>query len=128
MSFKNADDLKGFVNHSKTVSNEDFVTTIKQFERQDFRSLTPVCSEDEVESIREYKDYKLQSLRENFEFANARINEDEVELDDEDEMIANPYFASLLNRDREIKVDDDIYKYTSDGVYFTAENNIFYFI
>ena len=58
---------------------------------------------------------------------NYRLSGEEMEdIDaDEDILIADPYFASVLNEDREILVGSNIYKFTPDGTYFTdKENNI----
>jgi len=58
-----------------------------------------------------------------FKNPNARVD-DNLILDDEDEIIADPYFASILNENREIQVNDIVYHYTVDGVYFTHEETI----
>ena len=74
--------------------------------------------------IEEVQDRKLQERTKLARiYPNARISTNEEEIDDEDEIIADPYFASILNEDREILVGSDVYKYTLDGVYFTDEEN-----
>lgn len=45
------------------------------------------------------------------------MNED---LDTDDEIIADPDFAALLDENRSIYVGDKLYVYTEDGAYFTA--------
>ncbi len=72
--------------------------------------------------IEEYRNVKMARL--NLESAkNGRTGSDS-DIDDEDELIADSYFASLLNDKREIQIGDMIYKYTEYGVFYTNVKNI----
>src|SRR5690606_32822727 len=42
---------------------------------------------------------------------------------DDDEIIADPYFASVLNENREILVDNKVYRFTEKGLFYTDVNN-----
>ena len=49
----------------------------------------------------------------NPDISHFRSTEDDLDIDaDEDAIVADPYFASLLNRDREILVDNRVYRYS----------------
>jgi hypothetical protein len=61
----------------------------------------------------------LRSLITDAEFELATA--EGLEIDFEDDVIADEYFAQLLNEDREIQVSDEIYKFIPEGVLITSE-------
>lgn len=53
------------------------------------------------------------------------INSDPENLvyEPEDGIISDAYLASLVNADREVQIDDNIFKYTANGIYFVKAEN-----
>jgi hypothetical protein len=61
----------------------------------------------------------LRSLITDEEFALATA--EGLEIDFEDDVIADEYFAQLLNEDREIQMGNEIYKFIPEGILITNE-------
>lgn len=57
----------------------------------------------------------------------AEITSESLSYDVEDALILDPYFTSILNKDREIQLSDSIYRYVENGliVYQRDEENSF---
>lgn len=47
---------------------------------------------------------------------NLKINTKDLNPDSEDEIVYDPYFAAVLNKNREINIENIIYKIVKDGV------------
>ena len=123
ITFSDPSSLKNFMEEAQT---KDFITeyahSIQKYENQGFTSLTPLFDEYEVDRIAQYRETKLARLK--IESVKNGRTFFEDELDDEDELIADSYFASLLNEKRELQVGNMIYKYTQYGAFFTEKKNL----
>ncbi|MDR2911823.1 MAG: hypothetical protein LBV38_00765 [Alistipes sp.] len=65
-------------------------------------------------SLREH--LTAQGLRQFSEAELAEIEAEGLIYEPEDELIIDPYFMSILNKDREIQVEGKIYRYVKEGV------------
>ncbi len=115
--------LQHFVENARDqdFANE-YAPSLRKYEAQGFSSLTPLLKEHEVDRIAKYKESKLARLKVESSMNGRTFYEEE--LDDEDEFIADSYFASLLNEKREIQIEGMIYKYTEYGAFFTKKEGI----
>jgi hypothetical protein len=122
LQFASPDQLKNFVNEGKTKSLEEFRKGLITYENNGFRSLMPLFDASNQAKREEYQAFRMDQ-RQKLYARNSRLkaayaNTLEKEIDTgEDELIADPYFASLLNRNREIEVGGKIYRYTEKGLF-----------
>lgn len=126
LSFESTEQLRAFI-EGKNFDLDKFKMQIQDFEKKGFKPLMPYIRQDEIKKIEAFKARKIKELQ-RFEqtynqSSNFRANE-EYEVDMEfDAIVADPYFASLLNEDREILIGKDIYKFTEKGLFFTEVTN-----
>jgi hypothetical protein len=88
---------------------------------QQFAPLAPVYAYEDDAAIKAYADKKLNTLA----ASNPHLTTTELaalEVDDEDTIIADPHFASLLNANRELVIGSTFYKYTVYGVFMGAKS------
>lgn len=106
-------------------SYEDFKKNIQSYENSGFKSLMPTFNSDADENIiKEYQAFKLTDSKKIHSRNNLKTNLDEEKSNlNDDVLIADPYFALILNRDREIQVGNNIYKFTDKGLFFTDSSN-----
>ena len=123
IAFDDPSSLKYFMEEAQTKDFiNEYVPSIRKYEDRGFTSLTPLFSEGETDRIEQYKQTKLARL--NIELNKSGRTFNREDLDDEDELIADSYFASLLNEKREIQVGDIVYKYTEYGAFYTRKANL----
>lgn len=99
-----------------------FNDRIKELQNQGFNPLNRIMDDENEEETKEYLKRKSNRIQER----NARLGiinktAEEAEINSQDEIISDPFFASLLNENREIIVGDSIYRYTETGLYFTLK-------
>jgi len=75
--------------------------------KEGFKPLKPFYKETDFELKQEYANKKALKMKSSGDAG-----------DDDDELIADEFFASVLNENREIQVGDSIYKYTEQGLFF----------
>lgn len=98
----------------KTTVNE-FEQTILGFQSLGFKPLLPIFIDENDAEIDEFLKRKSNDTQGSTN--GIRISDEDIDLSDT--LIASDDFASLLNEDREIYVDDKYYIYTSSGLYFS---------
>lgn len=98
----------------------DFNKEIRYVQNRGFKPLTPIFDENDSEKMEKFLLNKKQKIQNrNLEFGiTSKFLSNEEEIDFDDELIADPALAALLNEDREIYVADSLYKYTETGLYF----------
>lgn len=129
--FGSEEHLSTFLDDAKKQSIEEFQMFVREIEdKSNFKSLMPTFRESEVDKRNEYiqfkidDHYKLRGINNSFRGV-ANIVSPEVEIDlTEDELIADPYFASILNSGRELIVDEEVYAYNRLGVFHTSSDNL----
>jgi hypothetical protein len=115
LSFNSKEELNQFIDNSKKAEFEYLKERISEFEKQGFVSLLPTFKHTDTERVAEYV-AKHSSVN-----PNAR---ELIAIDAEDDpIISDPYFAILLNDEREIIVEDNIYKFTDYGLLYTSVDN-----
>lgn len=114
LHFKDIESVKEFYNIAELEGfmkfNSDF---LKTFHQKGFRPYlkTPDFFENNYTSFAE------SSFRNEGGGEGGQNELDTIDLED-DRLIADYAFASLLNEDKEIIVNDSLYKYTFDGLFF----------
>ncbi len=100
---------------------------IAEKEKNGFTSLSPVFDQNEKLKTEVFRDFKIeqnsQLLKKIAEGYPQSIGSIEVDIDFEnDELIADEFFAAVLNRDREIEVEGIIYKFTEKGIFYSSKD------
>lgn len=119
LKFKDKETLKKFVENPEPDYLKNTVTSLR---KQGFKSLRPYFNHNDNKSIDSFlKEKKVNKKKNGYLYSLKASDNDNLDLDDE--LISDQNFASLLNEDREIYVGDSIYRYTTNGVYFTSIKN-----
>lgn len=122
LSFKSSDDLKLNVDALKDESkNLEIISKLEQSYKNGFLPLNPQ-TEDEVliQKIVSERNKSIKSKN-----VQSRLIEVDGEVFDvEDDLILDDEFASFLNANREIIVNDILYTYTEKGTYTTHKSNL----
>jgi hypothetical protein len=122
LRFDKLQDLHDFMTYAKNTDDLTYEKKMKEFEAQGFVPLQYDRSEHDEELMLQVQARKLVEL-DAYNNANPASRIQSYEIDDEDELIADPYYASILNQGREVQVSENIYKYTPDGLYSTGADN-----
>lgn len=121
LKFGSKADLKEFINNYDKNSNR-----ILDFYKEGFIPYRTTDNVDEATFIElTQKKKTIQSKSRLFSKSN-HLNKgvgDDDEYDDENELINNDKFASILNAEREVQVEDKVYFYTEDGLFFADEED-----
>jgi len=129
LSFNSSQDLKTFIENGKESELEVFQRDVVQLNNNEFKPLMRPVKFEEDKSDRKYAEKRLadyEKLLSTYEpgFSISRSTADAFDISvDEDPIIADPYFASVLNEDREILVNDTVYKFTEKGLFYTPVSN-----
>ncbi|WP_119058507.1 hypothetical protein [Candidatus Ornithobacterium hominis] len=128
LSFKNREVLQDYVKEDMVSKDEIFKFYEEGFvpnriiggleEEELDKAVSIIGKENLLENLRQTKN----NLSKNTSRIGNDINE-EFE-GEEDDLIRNENFASLLNAEKEIIVNDTIFKYTEKGVVFTHLKNV----
>ena len=105
LAFRDRAVLHAFMKEGISKTINEFRSDLKKFESDGFTPLVPNFDESEIDKIEEHKNRKIQRIR-NIRYKNTafRTKEDTVSnLEDEDELIHDPYYATILNADREFR-------------------------
>jgi len=81
-----------------------------------FQSLQPPLKENEEAAIDQFLSEKLARIQSKGPLYNLRY-QDEYDLDLDDDLIFSSRFASILNLDRAIYVENQVYVYTTQGIF-----------
>lgn len=130
LSFGSREDLGRFIETQKRSGLPAFKKMLRAHETPAFRSLLPLFDKTDAAKIEEYRTFRATerqalatvapSLVPACPMMMQQVVDDDIDSDS-DPLIADPFFAALLNRDREIVVGGKIYKYTDRGVFFADE-------
>ncbi|NJO01615.1 MAG: hypothetical protein HC880_07935 [Bacteroidia bacterium] len=112
--------------NAKALDASQFKRNIRSYENQGFVSLMPTFEEQEEDKLKDFIDFKSedrQKIQKSLGFR-AKSGDQDAEIDiDNDDVIADPHFASVLNRNRELELNGKIYKYTEKGLLYTEKDN-----
>lgn len=119
--FKNQEQLSNFLKEEKGNDFNAYKNKVRNFEKEGFKSLMPLFENDDMERFDEYIKFR-QLERETAIKANVRQQMSELDIT-EDDIIADPHFATLLSEKREIEVGNNVYRYTDVGLFYTDVSN-----
>lgn len=122
LSFKTSNELKTFVDGLKNESQSPIIIEkLKKSYENGFLPLNPQTSDENViKKIVEKR--KLSKKSPNLQ---SRLIEVDGEFYDvEDDLILDDDFASFLNANREVIVNDTLYTYTEKGTFKTHKSNL----
>jgi hypothetical protein len=112
--FDSKKDLKHFLETHKDI---DLDEKVGKMYSKGFKPLTPFGMKKGSEEYANFIAKKKIRIEKNKSYALKDYNIEE-DFDADDEIIADPDFAALLDENRSIYVGDELYVYTEDGVYF----------
>ncbi len=115
LAFRSKDDLNHFINESKTEGFSVLKTKMAKLEEKGFLSLLPTFESTDSDKVNSY----LERKRINNPSAREEMSVDA----DDDVIISDPNFAIVVNDEREIIVENDVYKFTEFGVLYTEVDN-----
>lgn len=111
--FSNTIVLEQFINGK---SEEEFIETANNIRNKGLKPLTPMFTKEESKLQTSFLNNKSKRLLSKSSLYTSK-NHEGAEIDIEDELIKDPRFAALLNEDREIIVGENIYVYTTRGMF-----------
>ncbi len=114
LHFKSTKQLTNKVNELKKLNEVQLQTEMSKYYKMGFKPLRPFYGSSDFELIQEYAINKVNSFK----------SSDYGDIDDEDILIGDDFFAAFLNDNREIQVGDTIYKYTESGLYFSHIDDV----
>jgi hypothetical protein len=139
LSFATRGDLAAFIEAQKRGGMPAFKKLLRAHEAAGFRSLLPVFDRNDTRRVAEFKAFRAAQraglavtqivpacplpIMASAPAPSPASRIDQVLDDfDSDPIVADPFFAALLNRDREILVEGTVYKYTERGVLYADED------
>lgn len=124
--FANEDAFRQFMAYAKEANfNNEYVSKLNAWEQQGFSSLQPEHPQNSSAYVTRTEERKIAEQNKlNKLYPNARALSNPQGIDDEDALIADPFFASVLNEQREVQVDDKVYKYTVEGVFVVNADKV----
>lgn len=147
LSFSSKHSLNQTVKGLKQLNDNEKEIKLNTFYEQGFKPLYPHFNENDTKRLSEFskrKRLKTQKLLTNNSLARTILTEidEDGELVEEfdDDLISDDEFAAILSDEREIIVNDTLYKYTYSGMFsvhknekqfldnYIQENNIEYLI
>lgn len=115
--FENKESLKIFLNEAREEPLDILHEKLSRLQSNGFNSLMPTFKVNDNVRKADYA-AKIKSRKTRL----GRENAEEIDAMD-NPVIADPHFASILNEEAEIHVDDYIYKYTDIGMVYTHTEN-----
>lgn len=110
----------GNANIKKFESKLDFQNTINNLQKYDLKNLK---SSPELKGFYSLKDYNFDRNKKNL--ANLRVetqNDEKLIFDDDDELVYDPYFAAILNENREIEIEGITFRIIPEGLIAYSNN------
>lgn len=118
LHFDSKESLEEIINLKK----DKFKGFVRNFQNHDFRPLSPIFEENEIDKLDAYLLRKSAKMKKGISLYTKVATVDD-NLDTEDELILDSNFAALLNENREVYVGDKIYVYTTKGLFFSNIEN-----
>lgn len=135
LNFSSKDLLSQTVSELKKINNNEKELRFKKYYEKGFMPLFPNFSDDDQDKLLEYSERKKARIQKVIEInvsnnnllmyksVPTEIDEDgELVEEFDDDLISDDEFASLLNDEREVIVNDTLYKYTYSGMFSVPKN------
>ncbi len=127
LHFKDENAFKQSIETLKDLEEELVRSELYTLYEQGFEPLFPFYKEDDlsrIEGFIEKKKARLERRRKilssltSYRVDNTPLASDnDVLMEEDDDLISDDYFAAMLNFDREIIVDNQLYQYTHEGAF-----------
>lgn len=104
--FSSSENLSDYINELKDFDDSIYIKTILDLEDEGFPSAVVVSPTEQVTKF-----VRMYGSAQNA----VDVNEDSLLVDN--------YFASILNKDYEVIVQDTLFKYTNKGLFFSDSSN-----
>lgn len=102
----------------KSLDDVEVEALMYKFYNEGFNPLYPFYYENDNERILEFIEKKRQRMKPSLQVTYRSSTADSsTDIEQDDDLIGDDYFASLLNFDREIVVSGKLHKYTYEGVF-----------
>ncbi|MFK8101552.1 MAG: hypothetical protein AB8G15_03475 [Saprospiraceae bacterium] len=121
LHFDSESDFESSIEYLKSLEDEAATNLMYEFYGNGFQPLYPFYRENDEQNILAFVAKKTkrneagQALLRNT--PTLEIDDDPSEIEPDDDLIGDDYFAALLNFDREIVVSGKLHKYTHEGVF-----------
>lgn len=119
MIFESKGELQNFLNNHKDT---DLDKQVGKLYTKGFKPLTPYGMEKGTKQYTDFIERKKSRIAKNATYGLKGYKTSE-DFDTDDELIADPDFAAILDENRSIYVGDELYVYTEDGAYFCKIEN-----
>jgi len=121
LTFKSSNDLKLHVDGLKNGINADLIKS--KLQKSYDKGFVPLAPQTEnLQFIEKIVTEKQKLLKHNKSY--RMIDADGETFDVEDDLILDDDFASFLNVNREIIINDSLFTYTQAGIFVTHKSNI----
>ena len=119
LHFESKEDFKTSIKYLKSLEDHEVETIMYSFYNDGFEPLYPFYKEDDEVRINKFIDKKIERSRTSVDLyrTTTEDNDSDSYVEADDNLIADDYFASLLNFNREIVVDGKLHKYTNHGMF-----------
>lgn len=119
LHFESKEDFKTSIEHLKSLEDSEVETKMYSFYNDGFEPLYPFYKEEDEVRINKFIDKKIKRSLPSTTLNRTTIEDDDHDsyVEPDDDLIADDYFAGLLNFDREIVVNGKLHKYTNEGVF-----------
>lgn len=126
LAFANEDAFKQFMAYAKEANfNLEYKGKLNAWAQQGFSSLQPEHSQNSSAYVAQTEQRKIAEHNKLSQmYPTARALSNPQGIDDEDALIADPFFASILNEQREVQVGNKVYKYTVEGVFVVNADKV----
>lgn len=117
MGYCSFDNENMLAENLNTKSYEELRDDVRNLRKNGFVPLNPMFDESDAVAEQEYLSRRAKKAKKtSFFYTNKAFDKESADL--EDDIIADPKFAAILNEDREVYVGNKFYKYTPYGLYF----------
>lgn len=119
LHFQNKDEFKSSIEYMKSLEHEEVEKLMYDYYDKGFEPLYPFYNENDEVRIGKFVENKQERTNKTrfYNAPNANNYDYELEIEPDDDLINDDYFAGLLNFDREIVIGKKLHKFTHEGVF-----------
>ncbi|MCO7224376.1 hypothetical protein [Pleionea sp. CnH1-48] len=113
LKFSDPQELEQKIEQLKLLPEEKIKDSLRPVYQRGFHSIRPFYKDEDAHLVQKYELEKIKQL----EYRNGQSIKATMDLDSDDNLIADDVFAAMLNSDHEIQVGNLVYKYTQHGIF-----------
>lgn len=123
--FTSESSLSQKVRELKTIEEDrsDTTASLQPLYQQGFKPLVPAVNDENDVYFTEYEARRYEEAGVSAKSLTTN-DDDEIDIDDGDPIVADDAFAALLNDKREVQVGSSVYKYTAYGVFVATPSQM----